>query len=183
MNKIMTELHQDHIHLARVLCVLDKQLEMLKSDADADLFLMIDILDYIQHYPDLVHHPKEDIVYEVFKARSTEGANIIEALMNEHQQLPSTSKKLHELLDGAANGIVFVSRQELYEKIQEFSVAQRKHMNLEEEKLFPLINKIMTDDDWAKVDATMPNNHDPLFGANLEECYQNLYQSIKTECG
>lgn len=182
MNKIMTELHQDHIHLARVLCVLDKQLEKIKSDKEANLFLMVDILDYIQHYPDLVHHPKEDNVYEVFKELSSEGAEIIEALMIEHQQLPSISKSLHELLDGAANDIVFVSREELHDKIHDFSMLQKKHMNVEEEQLFPLINKIMTDADWAQVDTAMQSEHDPLFGANLEDCYQNLYQSIKTDC-
>ena len=182
MNQIMVELHQDHVHLARVLCVLDKQLDIIKTDADVNLFLMIDILDYIRHYPDLIHHPKEDKVYEVFKDCSTEGADIVEALMSEHQQLPSASKELHELLDGAANGIVFVNRQELHEKVNDFCIIQKKHMSMEEDKIFPLINKIMTDEDWARVDLAIQENNDPLFGANIEDCYQNLYQSIKTEC-
>ncbi len=182
MHQIMQDLHQDHIHLAKVLCVLDIQLEKLASEEDADLFLMIDILDYIQHYPDLVHHPKEDKVYQVFKAYSSVAEDIVEELMDEHKQLPDISKGFHQLLDGAANDIVFVSREELYDKLQEFIAVQRRHMNIEEEKLFPLINLTLSSDDWALIDKAIEKSADPLFGGSVEACYQSLYESINKEC-
>ena len=179
MHKIMQDLHQDHIHLAKVLCVLDRQLEKLSSEENADLFLMLDILDYIQHYPDLVHHPKEDKVYQVFKECSPVATEIVQTLMDEHQALPDVSLKFRQLLDGAANGIVFVSREELHDKLYEFLQLQRRHMNLEEEKLFPMINLIMSQQDWEKVENAIEDSPDPLFGATLTASYENLYQSIK----
>lgn len=183
MHQIMQDLHQDHIHLAKVLCVMDKQLEKLAAGEDADLFLMLDILDYIQHYPDLVHHPKEDKVYQVFKGYSSVAEEIVNELTEEHEKLPEVGKQFHQLVDGAANGSIFVSRDDLYDKLQEFIAVQRRHMNLEEEKLFPMINLTLSEEDWLEIEKAVDQSSDPLFGNSVKGCYQSLYDSIKKECG
>jgi hemerythrin-like domain-containing protein len=178
MHKIMSDLHQDHINLARVLTILEQQVKRLTNGDSTDFFLMLDATNYIRHYPDLIHHPRENKVYEVLKKRTSEGAEIVEQLMNEHKTLPSASKKFHKLLDGAANDSVFVNRDELVNEIQQFIEIERKHMNLEEDILFPIINKALTEKDWDKLDSMMEENKDPLFSGKIEESYQNLYRSL-----
>ena len=181
MHRIMAELHQDHIHLSRLLNMLDRHVKVLSSNGDPDFHMMIDIVDYIRNYSDLFHHPKEDKVYAIFKLRSNEGINIVEGLLDEHQQIPTVTLEFQQLLDGALNGSIIVSRDELSDKISYFIDIQRKHLNTEEEKLFPLINKTLDASDWIELEDLVPVRSDPLFGEYVEECYENLYSTMKKE--
>lgn len=176
----MAELHQDHVHLSRLLDLMDEQLEILSTDGDPDLLLMMDIVNYIQHYPDLVHHPKEDQVYKVFRERSDHWNDEVDALLKEHHNLPEATLEFFRLLEGAANGSSIVSRDVLIERVEKFVKLQRAHMNQEENKIFPVINKTLTDEDWATVEKNLIQQVDPLFGSNVEDCYKNLYHNINS---
>ena len=187
MHTIMAELHKDHIHLGKVFNILDQQVELLSTGGHPDYYLMADITHYIQHYPDLIHHPKEDRVYEIYKQRSQKAADIVNQLQEDHKTLPSATIQLHDLLESAANSVVLVSRKEIQNEVQNFLEIERQHMNLEEEILFPLIIKTLTEDDWKSLEKTIAEETaekiDPLFRGSIEGGYENLYQSIKRQGG
>ena len=178
MHRIMVELHQDHIHLSRLLKMLDRHVKVLQNDGDPDFIMMIDIVEYIRNYSDFHHHPKEDHVYKVFKASSDQVTHIIDGLLNEHQQIPKVTIAFKQLLDGALNGSIIINRNELSERISNFIDIQTSHLNVEEEKLFPLINKMMKNRDWAEVEAQMKDKNDPLFGEKAEEDFEYLHQMM-----
>ncbi len=181
MHRVMAELHQDHVHLARLLDLLDEQVSLVSSDGDPDFFLMIDIAHFIQNYPDLVHHPKEDQVYRVFKARAEKWADVVNALLAEHQSIPAVTTEFSSMLEAAVNGSSIIGRNELKQKIQDFIDIQREHMEKEEKTIFPLIEKNLNEQDWADVESGLVKADDPLFGDKVEACYDNLYQLIKYE--
>ena len=182
MHKIMAELHQDHIHLARLLAMMDEQVALFASGGDPDLYLMIEIAQYIQHYPDLAHHPKEDQVYRVFKERADDQyKEIIDNLMQEHRSLPVETVEFLTVLEAAANGSSIFSRDELLHNIQHFITLQRQHMDQEEHTVFPMINKTLNDEDWAGIEKNLDKQEDPLFGKKVEALYDNLYQLINSE--
>ncbi len=175
----MVELHQDHIHLSRLLKMLDRHVKVLQNDGDPDFMMMIDIVEYIRNYSDFYHHPKEDHVYKVYKSSVNEGSHIVDGLLNEHQQIPKVTVAFQQLLDGALNGSIIISRAELSERISNFIDIQMNHLNVEEEKLFPLINKTMTSGDWVKVEAQIKDKDDPLFGNTVEKDFEDLLHMIE----
>ena len=179
MNRIMAELHQDHTHLSRLLNMLERHVKVLLNDGDPDLNMMIDIVEYIRSYSDLFHHPKEDKVYGIFKKRTNEGADIVDSLLDDHQHIPEVTLEFQQLLNSALSGAFVVSRDDLSKKITNFINIQRKHLNTEEKKLFPLINKTLKESDWAELEASIQEKSDPLFGTKIEESYESLYQTIK----
>lgn len=179
MHKLMTELHQDHINLAKLLKLLEQQVETLAAGDDADLIMMSDIADYIRRYADHVHHPKEDEIYRVFQARSAESGGVVSALMVEHQHLPNVTLDFQRLLDGLINDSLILTRQELQDKITAFIEAQNAHLNTEEANLFPLINSTMQDADWAQVEQSMEEHVDPLFGSHILDRYRDLHTLMK----
>ena len=61
--------HADHVNFGRLLNLLEGQLQLLHDDGSPDYELMLDIMYYMTHYSDLLHHPKEDIVFARIKAR------------------------------------------------------------------------------------------------------------------
>jgi len=182
----MEKLHKDHIHLEKVFKILDQQVELLSSDASPDYYLMADITNYIQHYPDLIHHPKEDLVYDILKQRNKEAAEVVEQLQNEHLTLPSETIKLHKLLEKVISSVLLVSREEIQNQVKDFLDNERKHMDLEEEIIYPLIKGTLTEEDWSNLETLEAKTHqkaDPLFSDSVEACYENLYQSIKKQGG
>lgn len=181
MHRIMAELHQDHMHLLRLLKMLVRHVHVLQNDGDPDFVMMIDIVEYIRNYSDYHHHPKEDRVYRVFKANYGRATHIVDGLLNEHQQIPKVTIAFQQLLDGALNGSIIINRNELSERITNFIDIQMNHLNIEEEKLFPLINETLQESDWVEIEAQMKVKDDPLFGSQVEDRYEDLHQIVKGE--
>lgn len=179
MHRILAELHQDHIHLSRLLKMLIRHVKTISNGGNPDIYMMLDIVDYIRNYSDLFHHPQEDKVYEVFKARSNEGADIVDKLLAEHQHIPKKTLEFEQLLEDILKGSISISKNELSNKIADFIGIQMKHLNTEEEKLFPLINKTLKNSDWAKLEKVVQERTDPLFGEQVEASYEKLHLTIK----
>ena len=178
MHTLMTELHQDHVNLARLLELLNQQVELLASDDEPDYLLMIDIADYIRRYSDHVHHPREDEIYKVLLTLTDEAKSAVDDLLEEHQRLPAVTTEFYNMLDGILNDGAIISRQELQDKISHFIQVEREHINTEEGTVFPLINNTLQSADWAIVEADMQQYQDPLFGGQVLERYATIYSRL-----
>ena len=51
-------------------------------------------------------------------------------------------------------------------------------MAMEEEKLFPLADRLLDQSSWAKVEAQDPAQKDPLFSERVDAGYARLYARI-----
>ncbi|KAG1694650.1 hypothetical protein GQR58_006653 [Nymphon striatum] len=151
MHKIMKGLQKDHQNLAQVLEIMELQLERIAEGDDSALALMFDASSYIQNYPDMIHHPKENKIFEVFKYRSNEEAESLEI------------------------------REELVKNIQDYIELEWEHMNLEESVVFPLIDKTLEDKDWKLLEELIEADADPLFSDKIEDTFKTLYQSINAQ--
>lgn len=179
-HRIMKELHRDHLNIERLLSLLDIELSKLPNDGDIDMTLMIDIIDYVENYPDLVHHPKEDVLYNAYKAKSLESSEIVDGLLKQHQELPVLTRAFRELLEEVSIGALIISRDELYKKARDYVDQQRTHLNTEEALMFPIIVESFDQADWDILEASMPVHKDPLFDAELDR-YENLLSYLKTQ--
>ena len=178
MSRLMEELQRDHKRIDKVLTLLESQINELENDGDPDLSLLQDALNYFEHYPDLVHHPREDVIYTAFRRRSLDANEVIEGLLLEHATMPMLTRAFRELIDEAVSGALVVSRETIALKGREYIQAQRNHLNTEEGLLFPLIKQQFDEEDWQQLEATMPASVDPMFDAEID-LYSNLYGYIK----
>ena len=58
----MLKLRQEHANMTMLLDILEQQIARLRQGEVADFKTVKGILDYFLTYPDLVHHPKEDLL-------------------------------------------------------------------------------------------------------------------------
>ena len=181
MHEIMKGLQKDHQNLAQVLKIMEIQLKRIAEGNDNALALMLDASNYIQSYPDMIHHPKENKVFEVFKYRSSEEADTLETLYHQHQTLPAVTIKFQSMLHEAINGLGVINRDDLVTHIKNFIAHEWEHMDLEESVIFPLINKTLEEKDWKLLEETIEGDTDPMFSGKIEESFKNLYQSIKSQ--
>lgn len=180
MHKILAALHTDHARLNQILGLLQEQSNKLSSKEKCNFFIMAEVIDYIHRYFDQVHHPKEDIVYKVFLARSDEAADVAESLSDDHQTLLNSTLELQVLLENIVNIDAPVDREELGEKINDFIALQTDHINLEEITFFPLINATLLADDWSNVEETLSKSDGLFFDEQVINDYKHLSQHIKS---
>ena len=102
MKPILDKLHKDHINFFKLLEFLERQAELLKDCEHIDLELILDALRYMKEYPDLIHHPLEDIVYRYFLEHFNEVHNELIFLLHEHDELPDLTNKLIEMIQAVS---------------------------------------------------------------------------------
>ena len=50
--------HADHVNFGRLLNLLESELQLAHDRGTADYDLMLDIMHYMLHYSDTLHHPQ-----------------------------------------------------------------------------------------------------------------------------
>lgn len=178
MHALITALKTDHVNINKLLIILGKELEKFSSDQDADLYLMLDIIDYVEKYPDLIHHPREDLIFDAFTKKMGEKNPNIETLSIQHQSLPTLTHSIRQVIENIIEEAYMMPRSEVSEKIQDYIDRQRQHLRMEEATVFPLIDSTLDEDDWKQVEENLPYHEDPLFGNHLEERYKNLFKFL-----
>jgi len=180
MHAIMRQLHRDHINFERLLSLLEAELETIANDGDPDYDLLLDVIDYVDNYPDLVHHPREDLIYHAFKAKSVEATEIVDALLEEHERMPALTRELRQILEEVRDGDLIISRASLCMRAQRYIDAQRMHLNTEESLVFPMVLEVLDDEDWRQLEASIPKSIDPLFDAEMDR-YRHILRHLKRE--
>ena len=70
MTQTMRMLRSEHRNIASLLELLERQVHLLEKNRDPDLRLIIEIVDFFRSFPDLHHHPQEDLVLRRLRRRA-----------------------------------------------------------------------------------------------------------------
>jgi hemerythrin-like domain-containing protein len=169
-------LQSDHTRFARLLNFLEVEIRRLANGEQTDLARTHDALLYFEDFPSQVHHPREDLLLERLAERALENQAVHGTLQREHGLLERETRELREALADALNDSA-VPRAELVRRLGAFVEKQRAHLETEERLIFPLIEKVLTEDDWKQVTERLPDRRDPLFEAT-EERFRALFERI-----
>ncbi len=175
-------LRAEHVNFAKLLDLLDEQLDLFHKDDSPNYELMLDIMFYMTHYPDLIHHPKEDLAFEKIKERNGNVRPAMEELMKEHVLMKESGQRLVADLDGIVNGSI-VPRERIEGPGRTYVANFRSHMEKEETDLFPVAAKLLRPNDWSAIDAAIGPLEDPIFGKSAEKRYAAIREQIARETG
>ena len=178
VEQLMNGLRGDHRNMALLLDLLDAEIDRLAASEEPDYDLVRDIMLYVTEYPDVVHHPKEDIVYRHLKSLRPEILTDLERVEKDHQYLEKSGLKLKNDMEAISNGEK-LDRDELIERFHHYMEQLREHMYWEETELFSLADELQVYGDWSEV--VLKNNEisDPLFGSRVERKYRRLLAKIQ----
>ncbi len=174
----LRNLRTDHANVARLLELLSRQLEILLARGSPDYGLMCDVMHYVTNYPDLFHHPKEDLVFEKLKARDTGIDETLNALVVEHRSVLESGNELVRALRAAEHDPCPASRDRVGVLGWKYVGALRSHMMTEDRDVFPLAETKLRPGDWAEIEAAVTTREDPLFGGIVAKHYRRLYEHI-----
>lgn len=136
------------------------------------------MISYIDAFPERYHHPKEDAyLFRLLALRCSGARPLIDQLQAEHRAGAQRINALKQTLeryqrDGAPEFSAFA------EAVQSYAAFHWDHMRMEEDRLIPLAREHLTAEDWREIDAAFSGHSDPLFGAEAEHEYQNLFHKI-----
>lgn len=177
MSEVIRILRREHANMATLVKTLEWQLGEFERGGSPDYELIRSALDYFLSFPDLYHHPKEDMVYARLCQRDPDAARLIGDLRREHETLAARTREVSAgviaVLDNAQ-----VPRESLARWARAFIELQRTHMQMEEEVFFPAALKALTEADWRALENEMRREEDPLFGDSVGRRFEALRTSI-----
>ncbi len=179
MARAIRTLRLEHADLARLLDILDGQLDLLRQGQQPDYDLIGSILDYCLDYPEAVHHRHEDLVYDKLRARDADAAKRVGDLAAEHAGLAARTRKLADAVLQVI-GEETVDREVVHALADDLVQAYRRHIVMEEERFFPVAEATLSESDWAEIDARLDAADDPLFGEQVAARFRALREDIDT---
>lgn len=162
MSKTLDILRREHRTMSWLLDLLERQIDLLEKTGLPDFDLLVEITDYFRSFPDLYHHPKEDLVLRKIADRDKEAFERLAQLETEHDELSEELRKfsralINLLLDPQKSRNCYVK------SARDFLADERKHMEMEEKYFFPAAEKSLDEDDWSEIDQQVTKFSDPLF--------------------
>ena len=175
--RVMARLEKDHVRIARVLENLERLLAP-GNDSDINWEIVADIISYLQEYPDTVHHPVEDQLFDrvLDKGLTPAERELVHTNLAQHAEIIGATAQLAGDIQQILNDIV-VPLPQLQNHFKHYVELQRVHMRNEVQHLFPLAERQLGADDWHDIAQQMTAQADPLFEQNLDK-FAALYRFI-----
>lgn len=168
----------EHFNISSVLYSLRYLLEQVEKGRWApDFELFSAILDYMERFPQVLHHPKEeDHLFAALQRRKPDIAGTLAKVHEEHVEGARLLKELRALLE------VYQADSKAFARFKQAAEAyiafERHHMAREERELLPLALKLLQAEDWREIDAAFARNDDPLFGRQRRKEFERLVHHI-----
>jgi len=153
---------------------MKEKLVRLQREESIDYSLLEDAVLYIESFVDGYHHPKEDIIYQYIIDHDLDNNRVFQHKLDDHDDIKKITLDLKQVLH-SINLDIIVSRNSVINELEAFIHVSNNHLNDEEHNTFPLIERLLNDEDWLNIAQLMPEYcEDPLFGRNLKEDYLDL---------
>ena len=179
MTRPLAQMYAEHSSLAAVLnamTALVREVRDRGSRIDPKVFRAI--LYYLDVFTEREHHRKEELVlFPRIRARSHAADAMLDQLAREHQAGEAAIRNLEQAFvryeaEGDPEFAAFAAATERYVNLY------FEHMNREERVIMPLAERVLTADDWNKIEAEFAANQDPLHGTTPETDADQLFSRI-----
>lgn len=182
MSNLISQIYQDHLHMARILKLIKSEIDALIAEEPRDLEVLDDALRYLINYADKIHHAKEDIIFHRLQQVDPASREVLNDIFSEHQELFTKGTEFQHLVRAVEIGD-FVLRKEIVAKGKAYTDALFSHMRKEEENILKRAQEKLSEEDLAELDLDHLTATDPLFGEEVQKEYQDLYNYIVDQYG
>jgi hemerythrin-like domain-containing protein len=169
-------LQDEHRYMNLLLETLEEQLHTSDLSVPEEFFLMQDIVRYLHEYPDAVHHPTEDLLFDNLVRRKPDTEKDVARLRRDHDKLREDTAGILQLLDDAAEQHTPEAAEAVRTSLGKYIGRLRRHMRFEEAEVFPGAVQCLAKKDWQAIESGLDAVQDPLFGPTVARDYRVLYE-------
>lgn len=173
---IIDTLYGEHRYINSLLDKLEQQALKLKPGKVPDYQLLLDSIDYLSHFPDQYHHPREDLLFSMLK-RDAELAEHVERLQREHVAVRFHNNRLFTELKAIVGGAP-ADRPALSRNLLRYINSYREHMAYESREIFPRAKGSLSQAQLKKLTDKTRYIDDPLFGDQVHRRYNRLGRDL-----
>jgi hemerythrin-like domain-containing protein len=174
---IIERLSREHRNAERLLAVLERELEVFDRGGRPDYEVVRAVINYFELYPEVYHHPQEDLVFAKLKIRDPAAAAKVGDLALEHQQGAERLRRVAQAVDGILADREIL-RQDVDRLVRDFIGRQRRHMMIEDRDFLPPALKALRPQDWTEIASACTSHEDPLFSEAAEQTFDTLRACI-----
>jgi hemerythrin-like domain-containing protein len=190
MHKATLLIQDEHRSLAAVLHGLRYVArDIVHRGARPDFRLLDSMIAYIEGFPEVCHHPKEDAhLFRLLRERAPDIAPTLDDLQAQHleghgrlAQLKQALAAYRASVDARAAGAQTgagagehwrdincqVAAASLLAAVESYAEFHWKHMRIEEDIVLHAAEKSLDAADWAELEAAFAGHSDPLHGIGL----------------
>ena len=165
---IIDLLRQEHRNIEKLLQVLERELKVFARGERPDYEVIQAVIAYFQVYPDVYHHPPENLVFQKLKARDSTAAANIGDLEAAHRSGSDRLRRVAQAVDSVLADRELL-RRAVEDVISDFIEQERRHIAMEERDFFPAAVKALEPQDWMEITSRLTDQPDPLFSEIVEE--------------
>lgn len=166
--------------MQQLLDIIEREMKAYRDDEFPDFDLLRMVAEYTVNYPELVHHPKENLIYRRLAARDPTLRSAVGDLIREHKGLAKMTQRLTAAIARAASDET-LPREWLDSLVRTYLSANRHHILMEEQKLYPCALALLTRKEWAEIDDQAASLEDPVFGSKVTAAYLYFHKRITQE--
>ena len=174
---IVERLSREHRNIEKLLAILERELEVFDRGDRPDYEVIRAVISYFEVYPEVYHHPQEDLVFAKLRERDPVAAAKVGDLAHEHHKGAERLRRVAQavryvLADGE------VLRQNVDTIVRDFIAHERQHMMMEDRYFFPAALEALKPQDWTEIALAVTGHKDPLFSDVTEERFDGLRAHI-----
>jgi len=176
--EVLRCLFEEHRHLSALVRVLEEKAGQARALDLGDYYLLHDIVGYLHDYPDQVHHPTENLLFEKLVRRVPAARARVDRLLRDHEAVAAETLELLQLLDEAIQDLDSASEPDIRQACKRFARHQSDHMRRENRDVFPLAIDALARSDWRSIERHFAAVEDPLFGRVVGKEHRLLYEYL-----
>lgn len=157
--------------------LLDHELAQIRKGERPDFDVLELTLDYFAQYPDMCHHPKEDLIFRRLERCVPDITATHIDLAEEHQELSRLTQGLASVLQETREKPP-ASLEYFAGVLSDFLTRYREHIYLEEQQFFPKALQMFSESDWAAIKFDLFDRVDPVFDVSAEGKFKRLREQI-----
>lgn len=177
MAEVIGILRREHENMAALLNTLEDQLGAIEHGGHPDYDVIRGVINYFLSFPDIYHHPKENLIFERLEARDPKSAAAIGDLRTHHEQLSARARTYADAIE-AASGDASAPRHAFVGWGRAFLALQRNHIEMEERVFLTAAAQALTEADWQGLQAAMTDHDDPLLDESVGEHFDAVRARI-----
>jgi hemerythrin-like domain-containing protein len=180
-SQALDDLRAEHRFMGKLLDMLQTQVRLVAEDRRPDGDLLLEIAQYFASFPDLFHHPKEDLLLGRLAAAHPGAAETIQALEAEHEEGGQALKRFIRavvklVLHPEADQDRFLSAA------LAFIESERRHMTWEEKSFFLVAERALSPRDWEDINARLRAFINPLCQREAQTRYERIDRAYEAWC-
>jgi hemerythrin-like domain-containing protein len=172
----VTTLRDEHRYMSLLLDALEEKIQGEDEIPAPDYFLIHDVVRYMHEYPDAVHHPTEDLMFDKLVARDPATKSAVRDLQRDHEKLTGNTDRILKLLRAAEVEQSAKASNAVREACNLYIDRLRAHMQTEESELFPRAIDRLAPWDWKIIERRLDDVDDSEYFSNTFPARPETYR-------